>query len=184
MLQKTVKLGKVGGLELSAQPTVLVAFLALWSLLALLGVKWLKQKPAQAAATGLIGALLHWLAEIWHHLGHARAASQTGYQMRGIRFWGPLATSVYPRDEGYVPADVHIQRALGGPIFSALLGVVAGLLALALRPLGGPAWYLVAFFAADNLLVFTLGALFPLRFTDGGTLLQWMGQRSGRISLQ
>jgi hypothetical protein len=42
---------------------------------------------------------------------------------------------------------------------------------------GGVAFYVAAFFALDNLLVFTLGAFLPLGFTDGSTLLYWLPRR-------
>ena len=97
--------------------------------------------------------------------------------MTGIRLWWLLGFSLYPPDEGPLPAAVHIRRALGGPAASVLLTLVAGLIAVAVRPLGGAAWWVALFFFLDNLLVFTLGAFLPLGFTDGSTLLRWWGQR-------
>ena len=47
---------------------------------------------------------------------------------------------------------------------------------VALRRRGGLPWWLAAFVVADNLLVFTLGALMPLGFSDGSTLLRWRGK--------
>jgi hypothetical protein len=84
-----------------------------------------------------------------------------------------LATSVYPRDEGVLTPETHIQRALGGPIFSLLLALAAGLLSLLAMPLGGLPLFLTFFTFLDNVLVFTVGALLPLGFTDGSTLLTW-----------
>src|SRR5258706_526147 len=91
---------------------------------------------------GLLAVALHWLSEIVHHLGHAIAARRTGYPMSGIRlgFLGVLTSSVYPRDEPELPPALHIQRALGGPLASLAIGLVAGALALALHPSGGLAW--------------------------------------------
>ena len=59
-------------------------------------------------------------------LGHARAAEQVGYPMEGVHLWGVLGTSVYPTDEPELPAEVHVERALGGPKASAVLAVAAG----------------------------------------------------------
>jgi hypothetical protein len=52
--------------------------------------------------------------------------------------------------------------------------------------LGGPAFILVIFTFIDNLLVFTAGALLPLGFTDGSTLLHWWDhlQRGNRLDIQ
>jgi hypothetical protein len=99
--------------------------------------------------------------------------------MSGIRFgaMGLLGTSQYPSDEPALPAAIHIQRALGGPSGSLFVSIVAALLALALRNSGELLWVLAVFFFLDNFLVFTLGSLLPLGFTDGSTLVQWWGKR-------
>jgi hypothetical protein len=92
--------------------------------------------------------------------------------MIGVRFLGPLATSVYPHDEPELAPAVHVRRALGGPAGSAVLTVVAGILWLLLGGVHTVNWILLLFFL-DNLLVFTLGAFLPLGFTDGSTLLRY-----------
>ena len=53
--------------------------------------------------------------------------------------------------------------------------IVSALVLLLLRisRAAGTLWWLGLFFLFDNLLVFTLGALLPLGFTDGSTLLHW-----------
>jgi hypothetical protein len=127
-----------------------------------------------ALAGGLAAAFLHYCSELWHQLGHAAAARRTGYPMSGIMFWAALSTSLYPKNEGALPRDIHIPRALGGPTSSFVLFLVAGLLALALKPFGGAAYWVIVFLCLDNLLVFSLGALRPLGFTDGSTLLYWL----------
>jgi hypothetical protein len=76
---------------------------------------------------------------------------------------------------------LHVQRALGGPLFSLLLGLAAGLAGLLLRPFSRVAAALAGFTAVDNLLAFTLGALLPLKFTDGGAILAWWGKGQRRI---
>ncbi len=97
--------------------------------------------------------------------------------MNGIRFWGALSTSLYPASEGSLPAAIHIRRALGGPTASAILTIVAGILVLALRPSHHTLGWIAVFLFFDNLLVLTLGALAPLGFTDGSTLLEWSGKK-------
>ncbi len=171
-----IKLGHVAHLSLSAKPSALIAFILLWAFLSGVGVTFLRIPLPQAIIAGLVAALLHWCSETVHQLGHAWAARRTGYPMIGIRFWGLLSTSLYPPDEPALPAAIHIRRALGGLPASLSLALVAAALALALRPAGGPAWWVAVFFFLENLLVFGLGALLPLGFTDGSTLLQWRGK--------
>ena len=126
---------------------------------------------ALIAALGI--AVAHVINEYLHQYGHALAARRVGYPMKGIRFWWIFGQSRYPRDEGELPAKIHVHRALGGPIFSALVSILYGSVAMIMGDdnlLGVIAWG--AFL--DNLLIFTLGALLPLGFTDGSTLLYWV----------
>ena len=167
------KLFKFAGLEVSATVSTLVGSLFLWLALAAVGLWLLELSPGTALLGGLVAVLFHWLSDLVHHWGHARAARGTGYPMTGVRLWLVLGTSLYPLDEPELPAAVHRRRAWGGPIASFALSLVAGLLAFGLYPLGGLAWWLSLFLFLDNLLFFTLGALTPLGFTDGSTLLTW-----------
>jgi hypothetical protein len=172
-MNKTIRLGNLAGLKLMAKGNAVVSSLVLWVLLTIVGAVWLDLGMATAVIGALIATILHWLGELWHNLGHAWAARRTGHPMSGVMAMWLIAGSLYPPDEGELPARVHIQRALGGPIGSALLALVMGLVAWAVRPLGGLIWYLAFFFFLDNLLVFTLGAFLPLGFTDGSTLLRY-----------
>ena len=171
------QLGRIASLRLTAAPSAIVGSILLWVLLSGIAALGLGVSPVAAVVGGLVAVLLHWASDIVHQLGHARAARATGHPMIGIRLWWLLSASIYPRDEGSLPAAVHIRRALGGPLASLLLTVIAAMIALALRPLGGVSWWVALFFFLDNLLVLTLGAFVPLGFTDGSTLLYWWGKR-------
>ena len=175
---KEYTLGHIAGLKISGTPTAMVAALLLWLLLSGLALTVLDFRPGQAILSGLLGVILHWLSEINHHLGHAWAAKRTGYPMIGVRMGllGLFAASLYPPHEPDLPAGIHIRRAVGGPAGSLLLSLLAAILALALRPVGGLLWWLVLFLSLENLFVFTLGALIPLGFNDGSTLLKWWGK--------
>jgi len=176
---KEYRLGIVAGLVLSAEPAVIVGTIVLWATLSGIGVGLLDLPLAQGVVGGLVAVMLHWASEIVHNLGHAWAAQRTGHPMIGIRLGQGLvfATSLYPADEGPLPGEIHIRRALGGPIGSLALSVVAGIIALVLYPGGGVARWVSLFFFVDNFFLFTLGAFLPLGFTDGSTLLAWWGKR-------
>lgn len=184
-MNRTFNLGETFGLKIRAKPTALLSALLIWIAVSIAGVKLLKLKPEKAIPGGFLAMLIHFLSEWWHQFGHAQAAEQTGYPMQGIEFSGPIARSQYPQNEGVLSAEVHIQRALGGPIFSLMLAIISGLITLALRPFGDPVLLVTIFSFADNLLVFTIGALMPLGFTDGSTLIYWIRHRrgSGRVSI-
>jgi hypothetical protein len=171
------KLGNLAGLELTAKPSALIGSLILWALLGGIALAVLKFSPGEAILGGLLAMLLHWVSETVHNLGHSVAARQTGYPMIGVRYIWVLAASVYPRDEPALPGRIHIRRALGGPLGSAVFTLVLGVVVLALRAVEGSfIWWLLVFAFLDNLLVFTLGAFVPLGFTDGSTLLRWWGK--------
>ncbi len=172
------KLGRFAGLDLSIKPSGFVGAILLWIALGAIAAGLLHFSPAAAAVMGFIAMLLHWLGETLHQLGHAASASRTGYPMQGIQYWGVLSSSIYPQDEPTLAGPIHIRRALDGPAASFLVAVLSGLfliLLIALSASDAVRW-LAIFFLADNLLVFCLGALLPLGFTDGSTLLQWRGK--------
>jgi len=170
---KKLLLVRLFGLELAAHPSTGPAFAILWLVLALVGYFGFNLSAGEAALVGLICTMLHYLSELWHNLGHAAAARRTGYPMSGVFFWAILATSRYPANEPELPARIHITRALGGPVGSGLLTLLLGLLLPVTTDWPSLPSLVVIFFFIDNLLVFTIGALVPLGFNDGGTLVKW-----------
>jgi hypothetical protein len=155
-----------------------VAWTVTWIAATALSIWLLQLRFLQATLTGLLICLLHWVAVFTHHLGHALAARGVGAPMVGVRLWGWLGESLYPPDEPALPASAHIRRALGGPLVSVLFGSLVATLALAFRSEGSVLWITAAFLAVDSLLVFGLGPLIPLGFTDGSTLLKWLPRRT------
>lgn len=181
-MKRRITIGQLDELKITIEPSAAAGFIVLSVILAQVARRWFRLQPSQAIVSGLLGATLHMFSEFWHQLGHARAARRTGYPMRGIHFFTILAASRYPRDEGELPPDIHIARALGGPQASLLLTLLAGVLALLARPLGGALAFVTSFVALDNLLVFTLGALTPIPFfeDDGVTILRQLKRNQPR----
>jgi hypothetical protein len=174
---KEFRIGRLAGLELTSLSSVISSSIALWAVLAALVALILKMPAGTAVLMGLAALILHWFSEFVHQLGHAVAARRTGHPMVGIRFWGLLSTALYPADEPPLPADVHIRRALGGPIASLILSFFAWGLMVATRADSGPLWWVSVFFLAENAIVFTLQAFIPLGFNDGSTLWYWLRKR-------
>lgn len=178
MAATQVRLGRVAGLAVSAGASAFAGSLVLWVLAGGFARLVLHQPLGVALAGGALVLALHWASDIWHQLGHAWAARRTGHPMIGVRLWLLLSTARYPTGEPPLPAAVHAQRALGGPLASLVLTLIAGALALALLPLAGAFRWVLVFFFLDNLLILTLGAFLPLGFTDGSTLLRlWRARR-------
>lgn len=182
MIEK-YSLGKIGKLNISAEPSAAGSFFLLWPLFSFLGLKVFRLKPGSALIGGLLAATLHFVSEMWHQMGHARAAERTGYPMEGVHLWTVLGTSVYPSDEPELPPEVHVDRALGGPRASAFLVLVGGLVALISRPFSSLTYMLGTVFALENLIIFTLGAFLPLPFmeTDGTTLKRYRDTHRKRM---
>jgi hypothetical protein len=178
MADTEIRLGRVAGLDISATPLAAVGTVGMTLLFAVIGRRVFKRPLGRALLGGFTLALLHWAAEVWHNIGHNTAARGTGYPMTGTRlgFLVVLGQSQYPPDEPDLPADVHIRRALGGPVGSAVLSVIAALVALATAPFSF-GWVTLLFFL-DNFLVFTLGAWVPLGFNDVSTVLYWRRRRA------
>jgi hypothetical protein len=175
-MRKKFPLVKIGNLPVNGTRLALVCSLGLWGLFALLGIFVFELGLGTAVWGGLLATLLHWWSSVLHQWGHAVAARRTGYPMREIRLLHVLSISLYPRDEPELPAEIHIRRALGGPIASLLASLVGFGLAWLLQS-HELAYLLALFFAFENLLVFGLGAFIPLGFTDGSTLLEWWPRR-------
>jgi Zn-dependent protease len=174
---KTLLAGRFFGLDIWVHPSTWFTFAILWLILGLVGYFGLRLNAVESIAAGLICTGLHYFSELWHNIGHAIAARRTGYPMVGVVFWAALASSRYPREEPELPARVHITRALGGPAGSGLLALAVGLLLIVFSNLATVPRTVAYFFFIDNLLVFTIGALIPLGFTDGGTLVKWWGKK-------
>lgn len=171
-----IPFGHIGTLEISAKPSALIWGILLWLGLSGIAFYVLRLTLFDSIIGGFIGVVLHYLSELLHHLGHAGAARNTGYPMRGIRFWGLLAASLYPKDEPSLSGKIHIRRALGGPAISFVVSIIAFLIVLVAQNVGGLFYWIALWFFLDNLLVFFLGAFLPLSFTDGGTIVKWWGK--------
>ena len=150
----------------------------MWAVLSVVAVGLFRVSTNVAIWGALIAVGLHWLSSLIHQLGHAWAAGRTGHPMIGLQWWGLLSTSLYPPDEEPLPARIHLRRALGGPTFSLMLTLIAGLFALIARSADRIVQLVALFFWLDNLFVFTLQAFVPLDFNDGGTLWYWWHRRS------
>ncbi len=181
MRKHSIPVGRFFGLDIGLRPSMF-GWLALLAIL-LTGLGWwaFQFPPGLAIIFGLLATVLHVASELWHQLGHAAAAKKAGWPMTGLVFFNVLAVGRYPKDEPELPAEIHIRRALGGPVRSLLTAAALGLLARQMQPVGGLGVALLTFAAWENLLVFTLGSLLPLRFLDGGSLLYWWPRRNKKV---
>ena len=158
---------------IAARPSAVLTYAGL--ICALSAIAWKRQHLTltRAVSVGVLGAALHLVSVLVHHAGHAVAARMVGHPMIGVRLWGGLASSLYPEGEPELPPNVHLRRAIGGPLASAVVGLGVATLG---RRRGGVVGDLTTLVVADNLFLLGLGSLLPLGFTDGSTLLALRGR--------
>lgn len=125
---------------------------------------------------GILAMIIHWLSEFFHQYGHFFAAKQVGKPSIGIRTWWVLAATRYPQDEGELVPQIHIRRAIGGPITSVIVLIVLLILAALFWSMGGMLQFLIGWGIFIQIAIFILGALVPLKIggltTDGAILLR------------
>jgi hypothetical protein len=140
--------------------------------------------PLDSVIAGILAMLLHWFGEIVHQYGHFLASKAVGHPMIGVRLWAIIGTSLYPPNEGELPAQTHIRRALGGPAISFLVLLLAILLWFLFSGYGGMLRFLLGWLIAEEILIYAIGALVPIDvagFTvDGGTILYWLRKKQTR----
>jgi hypothetical protein len=176
-MTNTVRLGRLFALDMLLQPqSFVIGSAVLFATLLAIGAGVFGWPLDRALVTALLCVGLHWLLDIAHNIGHAIAARRTGYPMSGVLLGEKLffGRSLYPASEPTLPARVHITRALGGPILSSAIALVAGIaLWLVWRDDSLFKW-LCAWCFVESVSIFGPGALMPLGFTDGGTLRTWL----------
>lgn len=165
------------GMRVEIKRGIIVPLIAIAVGLGLIAFLLLKLTLVESIIGGIVGVLLYYLSSIVHHYGHHLAAQRTGYPMSHVNMWGIIGSSAYPADEGELRANIHIRRALGGPIMSFIVSIVSFLILLLLNNLAGSlVWWLLAWWTISNFFIYTLGSLTPLGFTDANTLLHYRGK--------
>jgi Zn-dependent protease len=172
-----IRLGRFAGLAVSAVPSAIAGSLVLWAFYGFLGAWFFHADTLEAVPGGLALMMLYWLSELLHQSGHAAAARSVGKPMTGVRFYLTLGMSLYPENEGAVTPDQHLRRAVGGPIRSAVVTLITGAIAAVMAFLHVPGAWVAVLYAVSNLLVFTLGALLPLGFNDGSSIIRALRAR-------
>lgn len=154
--------------------------LAAWPILS-----WVagRRKPERSWGQRLVvGALTTpvVLGSEWcHNLAHAAAARWVSKPMDAIRVvWGMPLLIYYDINDASVSPPQHIARALGGPVFNALLFFVARLLKRQVCP-GSALGEMAEAAEKINAFIAVVGLL-PIPGIDGGPILKWSLVELGR----
>jgi Zn-dependent protease/CBS domain-containing protein len=165
----TIKLGKIFGIEISLNWSLIFIFIFIAYQLAVGALP--QADPGQTAATywvvGIIGAVAFYACLLAHELAHALVARSTGVKVAGITLWlfgGVSQLSTEPksaRDEALI--------TVVGPLTSLAVALVAYGLAIVTDPMPLIAnLFLWLAYVNAALALFNLIPAFPL---DGGRLL-------------
>lgn len=147
--------------------------LAVWALMAWVAGRgrpersWWKRLGVGALTMAAI------LGSEWcHNLAHAAAARLVGKPMDALRItWGMPLVVYHDLHDGSVTPRQHILRALGGPVFNALLLPLAMLFRRSTRE--GSTLRDVANAAVGMNTFLCTASLLPIPGIDGGPILKW-----------
>lgn len=130
----------------------------------------------QRLGVGLLAMPVAWLADVGHAMAHTVSARLAGAPMDEILLSSGMPRTLYLNND--VPPQTHIQRSLGGPIFS-LICFSLSLLWRRISPRESLSRDLaeVSFVGHSFIL---LGSLVPLPMVDGGTILKWKLVEAGQ----
>lgn len=181
-MNETLRLGRVAGIRVGVNWTVIVIFLLiLGGTTATFSELYPGRQPVVYGLAGLGAAVLFFLSLLAHELAHAVVAERNGIRCEGVILWlfGGVAKLLgEARDPG---TDLRIAGV--GPLVSFVLGLVFGALAVAVSVAGvsGLPIGVLGWLALINvvLAVFNLVPASPL---DGGRILRavlwrWRGDR-------
>jgi hypothetical protein len=141
-----------------------------------------KKRPdwpeAKQVGAGALMTMILFGLEWCHNLAHTLAASRIGRPVDAIRiFWGTPLLIYYDINDQQVTPSQHIVRAMGGPIFNAILLPILWLARHHSSP-GSMAHYLAGFaFGADAIL--STVSWLPIPGIDGGPILKWSLVKAG-----
>lgn len=169
-----------GELEIKVEKNVAIAFLVFAVIFAVvtLIVGAISGDISQFTTWDVIwvamaAAAFHFVLQAVHLIGHAIAARSTGYQMSRMWFLYAFAMTLYPRDEPPLPARLHIQRSLGGPIAFGIALIIVFLLWSNARDATWTVRYLTSFMLFEAIFLFFVSSI----FTDGVMFIvrkQWL----------
>ena len=172
-MSETFRLGRIAGIRVGVNASVLVIVLIIAGGLALGRFPLVLPGRSIVAyvAAGLFAAATFLASLLAHELAHALVARRNGVEVEGITLW--LLGGVARLKGGARSAGAEFRIAGVGPLTSLVLGVGFGVIALLARVLGadGLPVAVLDYLAGIN-VVLALFNLIPAAPLDGGRLLR------------
>ncbi|MEU5567793.1 site-2 protease family protein [Micromonospora musae] len=183
-MRASFRLGRVAGVPVGVNWSVLVIFALIWWGLA--ASQFPRSYPDRPVIlyvlAGLVAAVVFFVGLLAHEVSHAIVAKRNGLDVGGITLWlfgGVAELHGEAKDPG---AELRIAGI--GPLVSFCIGVVFGAFAIILAQVGyrGLALGVLAWLAGINILLAVFNVL-PAAPLDGGRLLRagvwrWTGDRT------
>ncbi len=172
-MSETFSLGRIAGIRVGVNASVLVILLIIAGGLALgrFPLVLPGRSTAEYVLAGVFAAVAFLASLLAHELGHAVVARRNGVEVEGITLW--LLGGVAKLKGGAGSPGAEFRIAGVGPLTSVVLGVVFGACAVLARAAGGGGLpvAVLEYLAVINvaLAVFNLVPAAPL---DGGRLLR------------
>jgi len=95
-----------------------------------------------------------------HSVGHILSGKMVGAPMDELLITASRHVNIYRNEPPNLPSQVHLGRALGGPVLNIAVGLLVLIVALGIGSAG------LLFFSVSN-LAFGISALFPVQSFDG-----------------
>ena len=177
---QSIQLARLFGIRIGASPSWFIVLFVMVYALSGYFRDTLSGSSQQALLVAVLAAAVFFASIVLHELGHALVARRNGISTSGIDLWFFGGVAKLDRDTRSPGEEFRISAA--GPAMTAVIVVVAGLLAVALSSPGevldsarfadvevSPVIALLSWLATINLflLVFNLVPAFPL---DGGRI--------------
>ena len=172
-MSSSIKIGRISGIDIAIHPTWLIAVIFIaWTIASLFERSFSSWSTTQYWTGAVIGALALFVSVLIHELAHSITAQRLGLPVEGITLF--IFGGVSQIRGRYKRARDEFLVAFVGPLSSLILGGLALLLWLTLRPDRGDPSLLVGiifYLGFMNVLlgVFNLIPGFPL---DGGRVLR------------
>jgi hypothetical protein len=106
----------------------------------------------------------------FHDLGHIIGARMVGAPMKSLLMTATVNLTIY-EDDSERPSRVHLGRALGGPVFNLLLGLIVIVIYRS-----GADNHFILFFGIVNLALVAI-TLLPIPSVDGSVILRELRNR-------
>ena len=134
----------------------------------------------QRIGAALLASPLAMFADVGHAMAHTVSARMAGAPMDEIFLSSGMPRTLYANNA--FPPRVHIQRSLGGLVFS-LIGFTLSLLARSASPKGSLNRDLADVSLLGHSFIL-LGSATPLPIVDGGIILKWKLVEGGKTPAQ